>query len=291
MSLSVLVASTIISMSSVGSALHDRPADLGHGAVSARYESQFRVAVAGGAAADPLAAVGAKTSQAIPRLSVQGGYTVTPDGAPIRLRGWNWGAKKSAQAQDAAANVAQGANFVRLPLSWYFGDGTGAIDCGKGLGQDSYDPSAPGLIAPASLAALDEQVQWASDAHLWVDVMVRGGDCDFWTNRKIIPQFVQMWEFLADHYKNTPYMGTYSLLSEPHPPSGSNDEVRDLYRKVIRGVRAIDGATPIIIGGQKDYEIRNLEQIYMPDQVNVIYTANFYELPGYVKQAKGSQAS
>jgi hypothetical protein len=96
-----------------------------------------------------------------------------------------------------------------------------------------------------------------------------------------------MWQFLADRYKDTAYIASYELLSEPHPPPAlGNSAVMDLYRRTIRAVQSIDIATPIIIGAAKDYDIRDLEQIYMPDQTNIIYTANFYELPSYVKQAK-----
>jgi hypothetical protein len=251
---------------------------------SLKSAAQITLAMAGGRATDPLAAVAAAPTAGPPRLAARGSYVYAPDGTSIRLRGWNWGAKESAQPQDAADNVKQGANVVRVPLSWYYGSNG---DSGCGGAQDSYDPAAPGFINPASLAALDQQVQWASAAHLWVDVMVRGGDCDFWTNPVVISQYRQMWQFLAQRYANTPYIGAYELLSEPHPPSQfGNNQVRDLYVRVITAVRAIDAETPIIVGNAKDYDIRNLQEVYMPNQSNIIYTANFYELPAYVKQAK-----
>ena len=277
----------MISTSAIGGVSHDRPADLGSGPASVQYGGQAPTTSARGRTTQPSASVYATPGTPVPRLSIRGEYIFTPDGLPIRPRGWNWGAKHSAQAQDALDNANQGANVVRVPLSWYYGDGAAATNCGQGQGQDSYDSVAPGFINPQSLEALDQQVQWASDAHLWVDVMVRGGDCDFWSNGKIKSQYIQMWEFLANHYKDTPYIASYSLLSEPHPPvEYSNNDVRDLYRRTIRAVRAIDNATPIVIGPGKNYDIRNLEQIYMPDQVNIAYAVNFYELPAYVKQGK-----
>ena len=279
MSFSVLVASAIIGMSSYGVEPPVRPTDSGFDAVSEQLDGRAR----DGETTVPSAGFVTPATPA-PRLIVRGPYIFTPEGLPIRLRGWNWGSKHSAQPQDAADNVRQGATVVRLPLSWYYGS-DGNTSCFGG--QDSYDPSAPGFINPTSLAALDQQIEWASSAHLWIDVMVRGGDCDFWSNDKVKAQYIEMWKFLADRYKNTTYIASYSLLSEPHPPKGyTNDDVRDLYRRTIRGVRAIDGATPIVIGPGKNYDIRNLEQIYMPDQTNVAYAVNFYELPAYVKQGK-----
>jgi hypothetical protein len=295
MSLAVLFASTIIGMSPIGTSaiataasLPGERAGLDVGAVSARPFGRDGSAAAPGQATDPLAAVAATPTAGPPRLIVRGSNIYTPDGVLLRVRGWNWGAKNSAQPQDAADNVKQGATFVRVPLSWYYGS-QGVSDCGGQ--QDSYDPNAPGFIHPASLRALDQQVKWAGAAHLWVDVMVRGGDCDFWTNKKIVPRFIQMWQFLANHYKETVYIASYSLLSEPHPPAGyGNDPVRTFYKNVIAAVRSIDNVTPVIIGPAKDYDVRNLDQIYIPGLENVIYTSNFYELPAYVKQAKRTRA-
>ncbi|MBA3788846.1 cellulase family glycosylhydrolase [Patescibacteria group bacterium] len=226
------------------------------------------------------------------RLTIKGSTIYAPDGKPFIFRGYNWGDWGTAEQQDAADNIAQGANIVRIPLSWYFGDGSKATSCGAGTqksksSQDSYDSGAPGNILPANLALVDQEVAWATSQHLWVDVMVRGGDCDFWTNPKIIPQYIQMWEFLANRYKDTPYIASYELLSEPHPPKPfTNTDVKAFYEKLITAVRTVDPVTPVIIGPSKDYEIRDLEQVYIPDQSNVIYTANFYELPAYVKEIK-----
>ncbi len=289
MSLAALTASAIIGMSSIGVGLHNTAGNLGSSAASKQDDGRIELARLVGQTAGPSAAAVAAPAQAVPRLIVRGAEILTPDGLPIRIRGWNWGSINTAQPQDAPDNVIQGANFVRLPLSWYFGSGAQGTDCGTG--QDSYDASAPGFIAQASLAALDQQVQWASDAHLWVDVMVRGGDCDFWTNPKVIPQYIQMWQFLADRYKNTAYIGSYSVLSEPHPPAGyGNGQVKQLYLKTIAAIQAIDNATPIIVGAATDYDIRNLNQVYMPGQTNIIYTFNFYEPGAYVKQVKKTQS-
>ena len=233
------------------------------------------------------------TSGNVTRLSVKGDQILDPSGNPIVLRGFDWGDWGSPQPQDAADNISQGANYVRIPLSWYFGSGTGATDCGTG--QDSYEPGQPGNINPSNLAQLDKEVQWASAAHLWVDLMVRGGDCDFWTNPKVIPQYEQMWAFLANRYKNTPYIGSYELLSEPHPArlSGGvydNAILKTLLVNTITEIRAIDPVTPIVVGAAQTYDIRDLGFVYLPGQTNLIYTFNFFELPAYVKSEKGKDA-
>ena len=221
------------------------------------------------------------------RLAIQGSQIVTPTGQPIILRGYNWGNWNTTQLQDATANIAQGANVVRVPLSWYF-NGTGSTDCKAAGTQNSYDPSAPGNINPQDLAVLDKDVTWASSAHLWVDVMVRGGDCDFWTNQKVLSQYVQMWTFLANRYKNTPYIASYELMSEPHPPANmTGADIKNLFEKTVTAIKTIDPNTLIVVG-PKGYDIRNIEESYMPDQKNILYTADFFEPYSYVLQAKGT---
>jgi hypothetical protein len=232
--------------------------------------------------------------QAPARLSTSGSQILDPSGNPIVLRGFDWGDWGTPLPQDAADNVSQGANYIRLPLSWYFGSGTGATDCGTG--QDSYDPQSPqtGYINPANLAILDQEISWASAAHIWVDLMVRGGDCDFWTNPVIIPQYLQMWQFLANRYKDTPYIGSYEILSEPHPATlkkvPNEAIVKALAIQNITSIRAIDPVTPIVVGAAQTYDIRNMQTAYMPGIPNIIYTANFFELPAYVKSEKGKDA-
>jgi hypothetical protein len=283
MSFSALLASTVLSMSPIGVAPVEGPAGPYPGVVTAHSDARA-VAPEADLRARAQPASGARPVSGPPRLIVRGASIFTPDGTPFRPRGFNWGAKGSAQPQDAADNAKQGANVVRLHLSWYYGS-HGNADCGGK--QDSYDPNAPGFIDPTSLKYLDKQVRWGAAAHLWIDVMVRGGDCDFWTNDQVKTRYIRMWEYLAQHYKDMAYIASYSLLSEPHPPAGQgNDQVRDLFRRTIRAVRVIDDATPIVIGPAKDYDVRDLEQIYMPGQTNIVYTVNFYELSAYVKQIK-----
>src|SRR5438270_8239198 len=49
------------------------------------------------------------------RLSVSGRQILDPARHPIILRGYNWGEWGTVQPQDAAENLAQGANSVRIP--------------------------------------------------------------------------------------------------------------------------------------------------------------------------------
>src|SRR5688572_23175042 len=97
------------------------------------------------------------------RLSVSGAQVLDPDGDPLVLRGYNWGAWGLAQPEDGPANAAAGANSVRIPLRWW-GEWRDNVD--------SRDPDEEGNISPDHLDFLDKTVRWAIENHLWVTLFV-----------------------------------------------------------------------------------------------------------------------
>lgn len=231
-------------------------------------------------------ACASRAVEAAPRLSVSGARILGPSGAPILLRGYNW--NEHAQKEDAAENAAQGANLVRMTLWWHVDATKTCSGSFPDRKFDAYAPGHPGNLDPTLLAALDSKIAWASSKGLWVDLAIHGGACDFWTDPKITAQLVDMWSFLANRYRDTPRIGFYELLSEPKPRDNksNNAELKSLYARLITAIRSKDPATPIMIGPAPTYNIRNLSSIYMPNEKNLVYTANFYELNQYVKQSK-----
>lgn len=100
-----------------------------------------------------------------------------------------------------------------------------------------------------------------------------------------------MWEFLADRYKNTPYIAAYELLSEPHPPKPyTSANVREFYEELTPRIRAIDPDIPVIFGPDDHYEITLMNHTYSTGTTNVIYTFNFYEPTEYIKQTQASNS-
>ena len=148
-------------------------------------------------------------------LAVRGQEIVDPSGQPILLRGWNWGHWGKAQASDATDNAAQGANVVRIPLRWW-----GFYE-GRGIDSRDDNASATAGISPAHLKHLDEMVQWASGAKLWI-VLFIDSDCgqngtqdadekrycdpkgefpqghNFWTDKAMRQKFLAVWRFIAN---------------------------------------------------------------------------------------------
>lgn len=210
------------------------------------------------------------------RLSVSGSRVLDPQGHDIVLRGYSWGQWGTAQPGDAAANAAQGANSVRLPLRWW-GDY-------KTAGIDSRDVAAPGHIDPSHLAALDQDIAWAAAQHLWVVLFVdsnfgqgAGGRTDnFWTDAPMKQQFIEVWKFLAARYRDRPYIGAYELLPEPNPPGVGDAAVKDFYDSVIAAVRTVDPHTPVVVGPNDDYSLKRLTAAHTTVDKNVIYTGDYF---------------
>lgn len=216
------------------------------------------------------------------RLAVSGAQVLDPDGEPIVLRGYNWGAWGQAQPEDGPNNAAAGANSVRIPLRWW---GEWREDV------DSRLPGAgiPGHINPDHLAILDQTVQWAIDNRLWVTLFVDSNygqgapnqqhhdqNDNFWTNEPMRQEFVEVWQFLVERYRGLPYIGAYELLPEPRPPGVTPEGVRAWYEALIPEIRALDARTPVIIGPGDAYNLRLIDTAYTEVDDNVIYAGNYF---------------
>jgi len=221
------------------------------------------------------------------RLTVAGKKLLTPEGNTIELRGLNWGWWETAQPQDAAEATAMGANVIRMPFRWYFG----------GTGSDIRQTGAPGNIKPEGLALLDNYIDWCVQQKLWV-VLFAGSDQgagdsteNYWTNTSLRQEFIATWSFLADRYKNKPYIAAYELLSEPHPRRPiTSQQVVQLYEDLITAIRKQDTLTPVVIGPNDHYDINLLEETVTTKDTKIIYTFNYYLPTDYIKPDKREDA-
>ncbi len=225
-------------------------------------------------------------------LAIRGQEIVDPSGTPILLRGWNWGHWGKAVESDAADNAAQGANVVRLPLRWwgyYKGDD---IDSRKDAASNTAG------LDPAHLAMLDENVRWASRAHLWIVLFIDSNCgqngvqnaqmvtyCDprgqyrnghnFWTDAGERARFIALWRFIANRYKDTPYIGLFEPLPEPGPPGASAADIGAFYTEVMNAIRQVAPGIPFLVGGEK-YHAAAVRSVYNPAWKDVVYTGNLF---------------
>lgn len=194
------------------------------------------------------------TSQA-GRLSIQGKQIFGPNGAEIKLRGWNWGQWNTVLAGDLASQgypnadpndpsdggdaAQQGANVVRILLRWWgeYGDGKDRF----GLPVDSRDESVAGHVRLDSLTLLDDEITEATSHGLWVDLAVDSNcgqesptDLDpyctdtvntnngapivhanFVNDPVMRGEFKAIWAHLVDKYKNHDHIAMYEIMPEP----------------------------------------------------------------------------
>jgi hypothetical protein len=223
-------------------------------------------------------------------LSVRGPDIVDPSGRPILLRGWNWGHWGTAQPQDGADNAAQGANVVRIPLRWWGHYGRENID--------SRLNTASVLLDPGHLKMLDDNIEAASRAHLWI-VLFIDSDCgqngtqnpeqvaycdpghqfpqghNFYTDPAERARFIALWRFIAARYKNTPYIGMFEPLPEPGNDTTPPSAIVSLYAEIMKNIREVAPGIPFL-AGPEHYHAKLIESVYNPQWNDVVYTGNLF---------------
>ena len=234
----------------------------------------------------------------VPRLAVEGDHLVDPDGKRVVLRGWNWGNWGTEQPQDAHDNaVTQHANVVRIPVRWWG-------DCPKSMNARDDTNVLEGHMNHDRLTELDATIADATREHLWVVLFVDsncgqassehdtveacgtgsdGKPANFMNDAASRDAFFALWKFLAGHYANTPYIAMYELLSEPNFGCKAGGGCPDwtlankFYSDLLPVVRAADPRTPVLVGPNGGYEIKQLETAFMPGTTNVVYTGDLLQ--------------
>jgi len=226
-------------------------------------------------------------------LSVSGGDILGPDGRPILLRGWNWGHWGKAIERDAADNAGQGANVVRIPLRWW------GFYQGKDIDSRDDRNAATAGIDAAHLAMLDDYVRWASREHLWIILFIdsncgqnglQNGQmvqyCDpqgqyrdqghnFFTDKAARARFVEVWRFIANRYKDTPYLGLFEPLPEPGAKGTQPREITEFYDQLMTSIRQVAPGIPFLVGPHT-YKADRVAESYNPAWKDVVYTGNLF---------------
>ena len=226
------------------------------------------------------------------RLTVQGTNLVDNNGKIVMLRGWNWGRWGMTQPGDAAQNVAEGANVVRIPLRWW-----GYYDAPNIDSRDDTQTSTA-RISAAHLAILDDMVAQASAAGLWIDLFVdsncgQNGTqdaaqiayCDptgsypkghnFWTDPDARAKFIEVWKFVASRYKSTPKLGLFEPLPEPNPSGAGDAAITAFYDELMTAIRSVAPGIPFIIG-PRSYTMKQVDGAYNAAWSDVVYTGNLF---------------
>jgi aryl-phospho-beta-D-glucosidase BglC (GH1 family) len=97
----------------------------------------------------------------------------------------------------------------------------------------------------------------------------------FWKHRDFQDRALRLWEAIAEHYRDNPWVAGYDLINEPADPTG--ELVFPYYRRLYEAVRKIDTRHILFLEGNryaKDFDM--FTEIWP----NVVYTNHDYATPG-----------
>lgn len=177
--------------------------------------------------------------------------------------------------QDAALLARLGMNCVRIPVNYRHFEsddrpfeiteyGFGHLDRVIGL------LGAHGIYSVIDLHALpgSQNQHWHSDNPTHV--------ASFWQHRHFQDRVVHLWEAIADHYRDNPWVAGYNPINEPGDPSGK--VVGPFYDRLVKAVRAADPRHVLFLDGNTystDFSI--FREVYE----NTVFVCHDYALAGF----------
>lgn len=175
---------------------------------------------------------------------------------------------------DARFLASLGMNSVRIPLSYHHLE----------------DDGAPRRIRPEGFARLDRAVAACAAEGLYVIVDLHAlpgaqnhhwhSDNRFhapglWRHRDFQDRTVAIWEAIAEHYRDQPWVAGYNLINEPADEEG--EHLVALYRRLVAAVRAVDPRHALFLEGNR--YAQDFEGFPEPFE-NTVYAIHQYPLPG-----------
>jgi endoglucanase len=177
---------------------------------------------------------------------------------------------------DAEYLASLGLNSVRIPFNYrHFEDDARPFEIKeegfRRLDQAVEACARHGLYSILDLHALpgSQNQHWHSDnpTH-WAS---------FWTHRHFQDRVVNLWEAIAERYRNNPWVAGYNPINEPADAGG--ELLGPFYRRLEGAIRAVDPRHVLFLDGDR-YSTR-FDRLGEP-LPNSVYTAHDYALPGFV---------
>ena len=178
--------------------------------------------------------------------------------------------------EDAAFLRSLGLNSVRVPFNYrHFEDDDAPFvikDEGFRLLDSVVDACARhGIYTILDLHALPgaQNQHWHSDNPTqWAH---------FWSQRQFQDRVVNLWEHIAEHYRDNPWVAGFNPVNEPADAHGT--AIRPFYERLEGAIRAVDPDHILFLDGNR-YSTQ-FDQLGDP-MPNCVYTAHDYALPGFV---------
>ncbi len=217
---------------------------------------------------------------AIPAISAE-----RPDAFTLWQRGAFRGAnvmQKQCTADDLGVLRSWGANLAEIPVS------------------NVYAPTPPYGFLPENLAKLDQAVEAAEQAHLFVALTCREGpgrpdfnrSHEIWQEAAAQDAYAKMWRELALHYRGRPSVVGYDIMCEPHPDKEANQPLGDwnaLAKKITAAIREVDPDTPILVNSSGWAYPQLFGSLHPTGDARTVYTVHFYDPHYYTHQKPGER--
>lgn len=222
----------------------------------------------------------------LPRLHLDGQNIYDHNDSLVMLRGFNWGWWGEALPEDAGIIKNElGGNAVRLAFRWHYWGGSGVDNP-----MNARDSLSPGNIKPAYLAQLDQYIEWLSSEELWTVLFINSdqgagkNENHFLNTPYLKEEFIETWKFLANRYKESPYLAAFELMAEPQFQKHNRDvgpgDIVGLYKEIADSINTITAhQIPFVIGPQNYYLPDSLSEKYYMEGYQIIYAANMFK-PG-----------
>ncbi|EEE50844.1 hypothetical protein OsJ_31274 [Oryza sativa Japonica Group] len=144
---------------------------------------------------------------------------------------------------------SSGLNAVRIPVGWWI----------------ASDPNPPAPFVGGSLQALDNAFKWAENYNIgvivdlhaapgsqnhWEHSATRDGSLEWGTTDTSITQTVQIIDFLASRYANSPSLLAIELLNEPWGPDVPLEKLKKYYEDAYNVVRKYTAKAYVIMSNR-----------------------------------------
>jgi endoglucanase len=177
---------------------------------------------------------------------------------------------------DARYIASLGLNLVRIPVHYR-------------LFEDDMNPR---VIKPSGFTQLDRVVRLCAEQGIYtiVDLHALPGFQNqhwhsdnpthkalLWQHKDFQDRTVVLWEAIARHYRDEPWVAGYDLINEPADPTGQ--VVVPFFRRLMDAVRKVDPDHILFVEGNtyaRDFEG------FDPTWKNVVYTDHDYAAPGSI---------
>ncbi|WP_376795049.1 glycoside hydrolase family 5 protein [Thermogemmatispora sp.] len=99
----------------------------------------------------------------------------------------------------------------------------------------------------------------------------------FWKHRHFQDRTVHLWQALAGHYRDHPWVAGYNPMNEPGDPSG--ELIEPFYRRLYEAIREVDPHHIIFFDGNRYSQDFQMFHEVWP---NTVFTAHDYAEPGFI---------